>query len=72
MYGTLFSLAGLAIEHEVLVPDPNYAPMYANRSRRTTTDRRDARTLMDAAEDHDGPQRPANVSPCAAHSRCSD
>ena len=33
-----------------LVADPNDAPMYADRSRRSTTDRRDARTLMDACE----------------------
>lgn len=34
--------------HQVIVADPNFAPMYATRSRRTKTDRRDARTLMDA------------------------
>lgn len=34
--------------HEVIVADPNFAHMYATRSRRTKTDRRDARTLMDA------------------------
>jgi transposase len=34
--------------HEVIVADPNFAPMYATRSRRTKTDRRDARTLLDA------------------------
>jgi transposase len=39
-----------ALGHEVLVADPNYAPMYATRSRRTKTDRRDARTLMDACQ----------------------
>jgi transposase len=33
---------------EVIVADPNFAPMYATRSRRTKTDRRDARTLMEA------------------------
>jgi transposase len=37
-----------ALGHEVIVADPNYAPMYANRSRRTKTDKRDARTLLDA------------------------
>src|SRR3989441_3477099 len=37
-----------SLGHEVLVADPNYAPMYATRSRRTKPDRRDARTLMDA------------------------
>jgi len=30
------------------VADPNYAPMYATRSARVKTDRRDARTLADA------------------------
>lgn len=34
--------------HEVIVADPNFAPMYATRSRRTKSDRPDARTLMDA------------------------
>lgn len=34
--------------HQVIVADPNVAPMYATRSRRTKTDRRDARTLMEA------------------------
>src|SRR5262245_10725931 len=34
--------------HEVIVADPNYAAMYATRSRRGKTDRRDARTLADA------------------------
>jgi transposase len=34
--------------HHVIVADPNFAPMYASRSRRTKTDRRDARTLMEA------------------------
>ena len=39
-----------SLGHEVIVADPNYAPMYANRSRRTKTDKRDARTLLDACE----------------------
>jgi transposase len=34
--------------HEVIVADPNYAPMYAHRSRRVKTDRRDARALAEA------------------------
>ncbi len=34
--------------HEVVVADPNYAPMYATRRRRVKTDRRDARTLAEA------------------------
>ena len=37
-----------SLGHEVIVADPNFAPMYATRARRTKTDRRDARTLMDA------------------------
>jgi transposase len=34
--------------HEVIVADPNFAPMYATRSRRVKTDRRDARALAEA------------------------
>jgi transposase len=34
--------------HEVIVADPNFAPMYATRRRRTKTDRRDAHALMEA------------------------
>lgn len=34
---------------EVLVVDPNFAPMYATRSSKVKTDKRDARTLADAA-----------------------
>jgi transposase len=34
--------------HEVIVADPNFAPMYAQRSRRIKTDRRDAHALADA------------------------
>jgi transposase len=37
-----------SLGHEVIVADPNFAAMYATRSRRTKTDRRDARTLMEA------------------------
>lgn len=44
--------------HEVIVADPNYAPMYAHRSRRTKTDKRDARALMDACRT--GTYRPAH------------
>ncbi len=46
-----------SLGHEVIVADPNHAPRYANRSRRTKTDKRDARTLMDACET--GAWRPA-------------
>jgi len=35
--------------HEVIVADPTFAPMYATRSRRVKTDRRDARTLAEAS-----------------------
>jgi transposase len=35
------ALEGLG--HQVIVADPNFAPMYATRSRRVKTDRRDAR-----------------------------
>src|SRR5262249_995524 len=34
--------------HEVIVADPNYAPMYAQRTRKVKTDRRDARALAEA------------------------
>jgi transposase len=37
-----------SLGHEVIVGDPNFAPMYAQRSRRVKTDRRDARALFDA------------------------
>jgi transposase len=34
--------------HEVMVADPNFAPMYATRTRKVKTDRRDARALAEA------------------------
>jgi transposase len=34
--------------HEVVVVDPNFAPMYATRSRKVKTDKRDARALAEA------------------------
>jgi transposase len=34
--------------HDVIVADTNFAPMYATRSRRVKTDKRDARTLAEA------------------------
>src|SRR5499426_3737362 len=37
-----------ALVHEVIVADPNFAPMYATRSRKVKTDRRDARALAKA------------------------
>src|SRR2546427_9824946 len=47
-----------SLGHEVIVADPNSAPMYATRSRRVKTDRRDARTLMEACRA--GTYRPAH------------
>jgi transposase len=47
-----------SLGHRVIVADPNYAPMYASRSRKVKTDRRDARTLADAART--GAFRPAH------------
>jgi transposase len=36
-----------ALRREVVVADPNSAPMYATRSRRVKTDKRDARILAE-------------------------
>jgi transposase len=47
-----------ALGHEVIVADPNFAPMYATRSRKVKTDRRDAQALMDACRL--GAYRPAH------------
>lgn len=47
-----------SLGHEVIVADPNFAPMYAHRSRRSKTDRRDARALMRACDA--GVYRPAH------------
>lgn len=44
--------------HEVVVADPNFAPMYATRSKKVKTDRRDARTLAEACKL--GAYRPAH------------
>jgi transposase len=44
--------------HEVVVAGPNFAAMYATRSRRVKTDRRDARTLAEACRL--GAYRPAH------------
>lgn len=44
--------------HEVIVADPNYAPMYGQRQRRVKTDRRDARALAEACRL--GAYRPAH------------
>ena len=57
-----------ALGHEVIGADPNYAPMYATRSRRVKTDRRDARTLAEALRL--GAYRPAHrVSAARRHGR---
>ncbi len=57
-----------SLGHEVVVADPNDEPMYANRSRRTKTDTRDARTLMDGRAT--GAWRPAcRVSEARRHVR---
>ena len=57
-----------ALGHEVIVADPNYAPMYATRSRRVKTDKRDARTLAEALRL--GAYRPAHrVSAARRHVR---
>jgi transposase len=37
-----------ALGHEVIVADPNYAPMYGSRSRKVKTDGRDTAALTDA------------------------
>jgi transposase len=47
-----------ALGHEVIVADPNFAPMYATRSRKVKTDKRDARTLAEACRL--GAYRPAH------------
>ncbi len=51
--------------HEVIVADPNYAPMYPERRRRVKTDRRDARMLAEAARL--GSYRPAHRVSAAQH-----
>jgi transposase len=57
-----------AFGHEVIVADPNYAPMYATRARRVKTDKRDARTLAEALRL--GAYRPAHrVSAARRHVR---
>ncbi|MGH7521298.1 MAG: IS110 family transposase, partial [Gemmatimonadales bacterium] len=47
-----------SLGHEVIVADPNFAPMYATRRRGVKTDRRDARTLAEACRL--GAYRPAH------------
>ena len=47
-----------SLGHEVIIADPNYAPMYATRTRRVKTDKRDARSLAEALKL--GAYRPAH------------
>ena len=47
-----------SLGHEVIVADPNFAPMYARRSRKVKNDRRDARALAEACRL--GAYRPAH------------
>ena len=56
-----------ALGHEVIVADPNFAPMYATRNRKIKTDRRDARALCEACEL--GAYRAAHRSSDAARGR---
>ncbi len=57
-----------SLGHAVIVADPNFAPMYATRTRRVKTDRRDARTLADALRL--GAYRPVHrTSPARRHVR---
>lgn len=57
-----------ALGHEVIVADPNYAPMYAHRSRRNKSDKRDGRALQAACAT--GTYRPAHrTSPARRHIR---
>lgn len=47
-----------SLGHEVVIADTNFAPMYATRSRKVKTDKRDARTLAEACRL--GAYRPAH------------
>ncbi len=52
-----------SLGHEVIVADPNFAAMYATRSRRTKTDKRDARTLAEACRARGLPRCPSDSPP---------
>src|SRR5262245_37196617 len=58
-----------ALGHEVVVADPNFAPMYATRTRKVKTDRPDAPALQDACwlgayrPAHSAVRRPAACAP---------
>jgi transposase len=57
-----------SLGHEVIVADPNFAPMYATRRRGVKTDRRDAQTLAEALRL--GAYRPIHrASPAQRHVR---
>lgn len=57
-----------SLGHEVIVADPNFAPMYATRRRGVKTDRRDALTLAEALRL--GAYRPIHrASPAQRHVR---
>ena len=47
-----------SLGHEVIVADPNFAPMYATRDKKIKTDKRDARALCEACRL--GAYRPAH------------
>ena len=49
-----------SLGHEVVSADTNFAPMYATRSRKVKTDKRDARTLAEACRL--GAYRPAHCT----------
>jgi transposase len=53
-----------ALGHEVIVADPNYAPMYGSRSRKVKTDKRDVAALALACRR--GIYRPAHRASAAA------
>src|SRR4030095_1369442 len=57
-----------ALGHEVIVADPHFAPMYATRTRKVKTDRRDARALAEACRLR-AARRPPPLSPPPAHTR---
>ena len=56
--------------HEVIVADPNFAPMYATRSKKVKTDKRDARTLCEACRL--GAYRPAHRTSDEQRATCAN
>jgi len=53
--------------HTVIVADPNYAPMYGQRSRRVKTDKRDSRALA-GLRDRTLPRGPPSLGSATRHS----